>query len=252
MTDRTCSVPECGRPHLAKELCGRHYQRMARLGSTELSPARKCSVEGCERKHFGRGYCNTHHKRLRTTGTPDLTPRVRKTCTFDECGRPAVSRGLCGSHANQQKRGKPLSPLRSRQKTTIRDELGRKRCSTCATWQDPARFYPSSKNADGLNTYCKRCDRDMRLRRNYGIGVTQYEELLARQGGGCAICNGVPKDGPSLHVDHDHACCSGRKKSCGACVRGLLCEDCNRALGMFRDDTTRFEAAIRYLKREGP
>ncbi|MGJ5831411.1 endonuclease domain-containing protein [Streptomyces ossamyceticus] len=160
-----------------------------------------------------------------------------------------MSRGLCNSHANQAKRGRPLTPLRSRQKTTVRDEHDRKRCSTCGEWQDPANFYPNPKTADNLNTYCKRCDRNMRLSRNYGIGVSQYESLLLAQGGGCAICGGAPKDGPSLHVDHDHACCPDRKRSCGSCLRGLLCEDCNRVLGMFRDDVSRFESAIAYLKR---
>ena len=72
--------------------------------------------------------------------------------------------------------------------------------------------------------------------------------MAEAQNGGCAICGGAPKDGPSLHVDHDHACCPGRKKSCGLCLRGLLCEDCNRVLGMFGDDIARFEAAIGYLK----
>ncbi|WP_432021090.1 endonuclease VII domain-containing protein [Streptomyces sp. 1222.5] len=249
MAKRTCDVPECGRPHLAKGLCGKHYQRLRSTGSTEQMPQRLCSVNGCDRKHHGHGCCNTHHARLLATGSLGTPLRERKRCTFDDCGRPAVSRGLCGSHANQQKRGGPLTPLRSRQKTTVRDEQGRKRCSSCRSWQDPSKFYPVSKTADGLSTYCKRCDRDMRLSRSYGISVAQYEELLALQGGGCAICGSAPKDSPSLHVDHDHACCPDRKKSCGRCLRGLLCEDCNRALGMFRDDVARFEAAIAYLKR---
>ncbi|KUN03186.1 hypothetical protein AQI95_24675 [Streptomyces yokosukanensis] len=89
----------------------------------------------------------------------------------------------------------------------------------------------------------------MRLRRNYGISADHYDSMLAAQGGGCAICRVAPGEGTSLAVDHDHACCPGRKKSCGECLRGLLCEDCNRVLGMFRDDPARFESAIGYLAR---
>lgn len=55
-----------------------------------------------------------------------------------------------------------------------------------------------------------------------GLGVTdaEYAAMLARQGGGCAICGTTPKT-RRLNVDHDHRT--------GA-VRGLLCHRCNRAL----------------------
>lgn len=249
MAQRTCDVPGCERRHLARSYCAMHYQRWKKHGDPEfVEQERGCSVGGCGNKHFGRGYCNTHWRRLARTGTTDATPRVRKTCTFDECGRPAVSRGLCQSHSNQIKRGKTLTPLRSFQRTTVRDESGRKRCATCKEWKDVGEFYPSSRNADALSTYCKRCDRSDRIKRNYGITVDKYEAMLEAQGGGCAICGGAPKDGPSLHIDHDHSCCSTYKKSCGECVRGLLCEDCNRVLGMFADNVARFESAIAYLK----
>jgi hypothetical protein len=230
-----------------------HYQRWRKHGDTAERgwQDRGCSIEGCDGKHKGRGYCGTHLARLRRNGTLGVEPRVRKTCTFEECERPAVSRGLCNSHANQIKRGKPLARLRPMQKSTIRDEHGHKRCSTCKAWKDVGEFYPNARNADNLATYCKRCDRSHRIKRNYGISVDQYEDMLEAQGGGCAVCGGKPKDGPSLHIDHDHSCCSTYKRSCGKCVRGLLCEDCNRVLGMFADNVTRFEAAIDYLKNRG-
>jgi hypothetical protein len=250
MTNGTCTVDECVRSHLAKGLCAMHYQRLRKRGSTALPPERKCSVDGCEQKHFGRGYCSTHNRRMRTTGSFEVTPRVRKTCTFAECGRPAVSNSLCGGHAQQANRGVELRALRSTWKSTIRDEHGHKRCSSCTSWKAESDFYPSPKQADRLTSWCKRCDRSFRLQRNYGITADQYDAMLAEQGGCCAICGEAPQDGQSLHVDHDHACCPGRKESCGQCLRGLLCEDCNRALGMFRDDVTRFESAIAYLSRD--
>lgn len=80
----------------------------------------------------------------------------------------------------------------------------------------------------------------------YGIDKTQYEAMLAGQQFRCAICyETFSKD----HVDHDHKCCPG-ERSCGRCVRGLLCEDCNRGLGSFHDDPVALLNAIEYLLKE--
>jgi hypothetical protein len=74
--------------------------------------------------------------------------------------------------------------------------------------------------------------------RLYGIGPDQYAAMLEAQDGGCAICHGQSMDGKGLHVDHDHA--TGRN-------RGLLCDRCNRGLGLFRDDAALLRAAADYL-----
>lgn len=57
-------------------------------------------------------------------------------------------------------------------------------------------------------------------RAQLGVTIAQYETMLARQGGGCAICGNPPKT-RRLDVDHDHTT---------GTVRGLLCHRCNRAL----------------------
>jgi len=57
-------------------------------------------------------------------------------------------------------------------------------------------------------------------RAQLGVSLEQYEEMLARQNGGCAICGNPPKT-RRLDVDHDHR--TGK-------IRGLLCHRCNRAL----------------------
>jgi hypothetical protein len=51
--------------------------------------------------------------------------------------------------------------------------------------------------------------------------------MLDAQHNGCKLC-GEPL--VNFVIDHDHACCSGRR-SCGKCVRGLLCVSCNAGLG---------------------
>lgn len=79
------------------------------------------------------------------------------------------------------------------------------------------------------------------LKQLYGITPERYDLLLQQQGGVCAICK-RPRQ-TRLHVDHDHACCPGRR-SCGECVRGLLCGSCNRALGWFESRRSVIEAHI--------
>jgi len=54
----------------------------------------------------------------------------------------------------------------------------------------------------------------------------RYDELLAIQGGGCAICGARAKT-RRLHIDHDH-----REMQ----LRGLLCYRCNRGLPTWADD----------------
>jgi hypothetical protein len=80
-------------------------------------------------------------------------------------------------------------------------------------------------------------ERDAYLRRTFGISQADYETLLAKQGGGCAIC-GKPPGNTALHVDHDHE--TGK-------VRGLLCVGCNNALGQFHDDPHLLHRAIDYV-----
>jgi hypothetical protein len=68
---------------------------------------------------------------------------------------------------------------------------------------------------------------------NYCLTLEQYNEMLGKQGGVCAMCQAPPEElDRSLCVDHDHTCCSG-PKTCGKCIRGLLCVSCNVFLGKF-------------------
>lgn len=88
--------------------------------------------------------------------------------------------------------------------------------------------------------------RDAYLQRTYGITAGEYDELLAAQGGGCAICGGIDPGNSTrcaevLHVDHDHVT---------GVIRGLLCGPCNRALGQAGDDPDRLLAMAVYLLRK--
>lgn len=91
-------------------------------------------------------------------------------------------------------------------------------------------------------------NRDSQRRVKYGIEPEQYDAILAAQGGGCAICStDSPGGSGGWHTDHDHACCPGQK-SCGKCIRGLLCVNCNLALGQLKDDPALLRKAADYLE----
>ena len=81
----------------------------------------------------------------------------------------------------------------------------------------------------------------------YGVTPAQLGEMLDAQRGLCAGCS-EPIAGDTLHVDHDHSCCPGQR-TCGDCVRGLLCKRCNFALGWIKDDPAVLRALADYLER---
>jgi hypothetical protein len=102
------------------------------------------------------------------------------------------------------------------------------------------------RKADGSRG-CKTCHRDNQRRLIYGLGPEQYLEMLEQQENCCDICGDEFSETRRPHVDHDHSCCPGNK-SCGKCVRALLCATCNQGLGQFKDSVERLRAAIAYLE----
>jgi len=78
--------------------------------------------------------------------------------------------------------------------------------------------------------------RDYRLRRAYGITLAQYNEMAERQGGACAICSRIETP---LSVDHCHE---------SGAVRGLLCKNCNKGLGMFGESVATVRVALAYME----
>src|SRR3990167_4293603 len=88
---------------------------------------------------------------------------------------------------------------------------------TIRAWQD--------KNRQKLRGY--------ELKRRYNITEEQYQQIIKIQNGCCAICKNPRK----LIIDHNHI--TGK-------VRGLLCYQCNFALGLLQEDFNVFTNAIEY------
>lgn len=123
-------------------------------------------------------------------------------------------------------------------------------CTTCKQPKPRDRYHVSKTKLNGLQSRCKDCKsehgsdykkrggRSWYLRSTYGITPQTYAEMLFLQGGVCKICSGVNPSGKELCVDHDH--------KTGA-VRGLLCSNCNTAIGLLREDPELLARAAEYL-----
>lgn len=82
----------------------------------------------------------------------------------------------------------------------------------------------------------------------HGITLEEKEALLAAQGGVCDSCREAVPKGHGWTTDHDHACCPG-DRSCGKCIRAILCTNCNLALGHVNDSIEKLENLIEYTRR---
>ena len=89
---------------------------------------------------------------------------------------------------------------------------------------------------------CHTCHSDKQMFKKYGISLSTYNRMFIEQGGLCAICNLPQKStrNERLCIDHCH--------ETGA-VRGLLCDGCNRGIGLLKDDYRILERAAGYLRQ---
>lgn len=116
-------------------------------------------------------------------------------------------------------------------------------CRTCGTEKPATEYY--SRNDGGkkrLATECKEC---VRFRTSFNAtGWTReaYETAFAKQAGKCAICLSTLNSSRYTRLAGDHCHKTGK-------LRGLLCTNCNTALGLMKDSTERLSAAIEYLRR---
>lgn len=118
----------------------------------------------------------------------------------------------------------------------------KKECRTCE-----APFEPLAPSHLYCSPSCKKEGRISKYYENaYGVTFKEVRAMFEKQNGVCAICKQVGfKMNKTLtySICLDH--CHNTKK-----VRGLLCPNCNRALGLFQDNKQFLRSAIEYLSNE--
>lgn len=138
---------------------------------------------------------------------------------------------------------------------------GHKACSRCKALKEQSQF-GYRKRGNFLRSMCRECERVVlrelrvnlppekkaesgyraRIYVDHGIRHEDYVAVLAKQGGGCAICGRSDSGGAKstrLHIDHCHATSE---------IRGLLCTACNTGLGRFFDQPALLRRAADYLE----
>lgn len=114
-------------------------------------------------------------------------------------------------------------------------------CSICREDKPATEFF--YRKTEGVLRMTKECEdchrikrRESKFLRKYGITIVEWEKMYESQGGKCAICF---KESDNLEVDHNHDTDQ---------IRGLLCSNCNKALGLLKEDQEIMENLIKYLK----
>jgi hypothetical protein len=141
-----------------------------------------------------------------------------------------------------------------------------KTCCVCSVRKPFIEFFNFKNKSDGKSYRCKDCDNEARkkwsdsnpekahlssrgrnLKHKYGVGLKWYEEQFKKQNYSCAICesktNKTTGDREFWNFSVDHCHDSGK-------VRGILCNNCNRALGLFQDNPELLKKAANYVESE--
>lgn len=171
-----------------------------------------------------------------------------KDCSVGDCAREHYAKGKCRLHWGRDYYGLAPEKLCSFHGCNVVGPTFRNRCPE----------HQGVKDTKGpMVRYMRKLDREAKqehYRRGnlskFNLTPEEYDEQNERQGSQCAICARETAS-RRMAVDHDHKCCVDRGESCGECLRGLLCADCNGGLGFFSDDISRLESAITYLQRGG-
>jgi len=117
-----------------------------------------------------------------------------------------------------------------------------RQCRLCKAEKPLSEFY-FRKDSNKHRSECKVCMIESHRYKQTGVCKAKYHEMLVVQKGSCAICGSKFNNSRSSKLSVDHCHKTGK-------VRGLLCSNCNTAIGLMKDSIIRLEKAIEYLKRQ--
>lgn len=248
----------------ARGLCRACYSRWQKRGTTDYLPKRErtfCHVDGCGKPVVSHGMCDTHRLRLQRHGQlestrPDSWGAKHKHPLFNSW---AFLRRYRGQHPMVTEWENDFL----RFAMDVGERPSKKHSLHCADDSKPIgpdnfvwkESITQKVEGEDARTYANRASRVYRsvraeafqgydLKKHYGLSKAEYDAMSDRQGHVCAIC-GIAESlvirgkAVRLAVDHDHV--TGK-------VRGLLCRDCNTAIGMFKDSIESLTRAIDYLR----
>jgi len=208
-------------------------------------------------------------------------------CEVEDCNGKIVAHGLCDKHRKRLKRHGHLKQTRPsdwgmKEKHPLYNtwcwmRKMRAKFSICGEWEDFWKFvddvgdrpspshrfsrkdkygnfsidnfeWKETKPDTNASEYAKQWRKDnpekvknTELRKMFGITLEDYNKMYEDQNGSCKICNThSTNEKQALVVDHNHT--TGK-------VRGLLCNQCNRGIGMLKDSKDILQNAIDYLKK---
>lgn len=175
------------------------------------------------------------------------------SCIIENCSNTKMrTKTLCNTHYFRIRRyNSPKLPQTKREKLITEEKSY---CGKCKEIKSLSEFYKNKSHPLGISHYCITCSKQSQqekykkygrskiLRNNeyqkkYNITTEKYEEMLKNQNFCCAICNKKPNK-KLLCVDHNHSTNN---------VRGLLCDKCNRGIGLLQDNVNVLANAIKYL-----
>lgn len=169
-------------------------------------------------------------------------------CTVLECFEDHYAKGRCKRHYYREKRGIPDGTGRQHGRHKW-NQYGERWCNYHQDYHEPSEFGDNPEIVDGLKGDCREACKWKGIEHRYGLTEEQWLAKYKEQHGLCAIC----KENEATHVDHDHKCCptvNGDRRTCGKCVRELLCRQCNVKLHSLEKEKW-FKMAIKYVERHG-
>lgn len=169
-------------------------------------------------------------------------------CLVENCTKRIVVKGMCKQHYDDTYY-KDKENKERKNRTSI--EYARKHKEERKEYNTKYRKEYKKELKEKRNTpEAKERARNATLKHTYNIDNIKYNEMLKAQGEKCYSCDRHQSEFEEVfQVDHNHSCCPG-SKSCGKCIRGLLCGSCNLILGLCKDNSEVLKKLINYLEKE--